>query len=81
LRFPTSQYANVVLRQSGRIVYSWSAQRAFLPVFTARRLARATYVCFLSRDLLDLASGRYELIAYLASTVPVRTRGSLVLRG
>jgi hypothetical protein len=81
LRFPTSQYANVVLRQSGRIVYSWSAQRAFLQVFTARRLgARATYVCFLSRDLLDLDPSRYELIAYLASTVPVRTRRSLIVR-
>jgi Intracellular proteinase inhibitor len=80
LRFPTSQYANVVLRQSGRILYSWSARRTFLPVFTARRLgARATYVCFLSRDLLDLEPGRYELIAYLASTVPVRTRRSFVM--
>jgi RecA-family ATPase len=31
------------------------------------------------RDLLDLSPGRYELIAYLASTVPVRTRRSLVV--
>jgi hypothetical protein len=79
LRFPTSQYANVVLRRGAKIMYSWSSQRVFLPAVTVRRLGpRATYVCSLARDLLDLEPGRYELIAYLASTVPIRTRRSFV---
>src|SRR4029450_1173421 len=83
LKFPTSQYANVVVRQRRKIVYSWSAERAFLQVVTPRRLpAGATYVCSLGApDPLDLDPGRYELIAYLASTVPVRTRRSLVVPG
>jgi Intracellular proteinase inhibitor len=80
--FPTSQYANVVLRRGGKVVYSWSYRRAFLPSFFARRLgARETYLCSLGPDPLDLEPGRYELIAYLASTVPVRTRRSLLVRG
>jgi Intracellular proteinase inhibitor len=80
VRFPTSQYANVVLRQGGKIVYSWSSDRVFAQYVTARRLGPgATYVCNLGPDLLDLEPGRYELIAYLASTVPVRTRRSLVV--
>jgi hypothetical protein len=80
VRFPTSQYGNVVLRQSGKIVYSWSSHYAFAQVISARRLgARATYVCSLGPDPLDLEPGRYELIAYLASTVPVRIRRSLVV--
>jgi hypothetical protein len=83
LSFPTSQYANVVLRRSGKIMYSWGSHRAFLQVVTARRLpARTTYVCSLGPpDPLDLEPGRYELIAYLASTVSVRTRRSLVVPG
>jgi hypothetical protein len=82
LSFPTSQYANIVLRQSGRIVYSWSSHRAFAQVITARRLAPgATYVCNLGPDPLDLQPGRYELIANLASrNVPVRTRRLLIIR-
>ena len=81
LSFPTSQYANIVLRQSGKIVYSWSSHRAFAQVITARRLGPgATYVCNLGPDPLDLQPGRYELIANLASrNVPVRTRRSLVV--
>jgi hypothetical protein len=81
--FPTSQYANVVLRQGGEIIYSWSANRVFAQAVTARRLdARATYVCILGPDPLDLEPGRYELIAHLAGkTVPVRTRRSLLVRG
>ena len=82
LSFRSSQYANVVLRQRGKIMYSWSSYRAFLQVFTARRLgARATYVCSLDPDVLDLEPGRYELIGYLASTVALRTRRSLFVRG
>lgn len=80
VRFPTTQYANVVLRQSGKIVYSWGSQYVFAQVVTGRRLgARETYVCSLGPDPLDLEPGRYELTAYLASIVPVRTRRSLVV--
>jgi hypothetical protein len=82
LGFPSSQYAEVVVRQGGRTVYSWSDHRVFLPVVTALRLeAGETYVCSLGPDPLDLEPGRYELIAYLASSVPIRTRRSLVVRG
>jgi Intracellular proteinase inhibitor len=83
LSFPTSKYANVVLRQGGKIGYSWSSDRVFAQYVTARRLGPgATYVCNLGPDLLDLEPGRYELIAYLASrSVPVRTRRSLVIPG
>jgi hypothetical protein len=83
LSFPTSQYANVVLRQGGKTIYSWSSNRVFAQAVTARRLgAGATYVCALGPDPLDLEPGRYELIAHLAGkTVPVRTRRSLLVRG
>jgi Intracellular proteinase inhibitor len=83
LSFPTSQYANVILRQGGKIVYSWSSDRVFAQVVTSRLLgARATYVCSLGPDLFDLEPGSYEVTAYLASrSVPVRTRRSLVIPG
>ena len=80
LGFPTSQYANVVLRRRTKTVYSWSAHRAFFQVNTARVLAPgATYACSLGPDPLDLEPGRYELIANLASRLQVRTRRSLVI--
>jgi hypothetical protein len=83
VRFPTSQYANVVLRRGGKIIYSWSANRGFAQVVSARRLgARETYVCSLGPDPLDLEPGRYELIAHLAGkTKPALTRQSLLVRG
>lgn len=82
LSFRSSQYADVVLRQGGRTVYSWSDHRVFLTVITALRLgAEETYVCSLGPDPLDLEPGRYELIAYLASSVPIRTRRSFIVRG
>jgi Intracellular proteinase inhibitor len=82
LSFPDRQYANVILRRGAEILYSWDADRGFAQVFSARRLgARATYVCNLGPDPLDLQPGRYELIAYLASrSVPVRTRRLLIIR-
>jgi Intracellular proteinase inhibitor len=82
LSFPSSRYANVVLRRGGRVVYSWSYRRFFLDVVTARRLgARATYVCSLGPDLLDLEPGRYEVVAYLSSMMRAETRRSLVVPG
>lgn len=83
LSFPSSQYANVVLRQGGKIIYSWSANRGFAAVVSGRRLgARATYVCSLGPDPLDVEPGRYELIAHLAGkTKPALTRRSLLVRG
>jgi Intracellular proteinase inhibitor len=81
--FPTSQYANVVLRRGGKIIYSWSAKRGFAQAVSGRRLgAGATYVCTLGPDPLDLEPGRYELIAHLAGkTKPALTRRSLLVRG
>jgi hypothetical protein len=80
VRFGSSQYADVVLRRSGGIVYQWGSDRVFAQVVTSRLLgARGTYVCSLSPDLFDLEPGRYEVTAYLASGVPVRIRRSLVV--
>jgi hypothetical protein len=66
LTFPTSQYANVIVRRGGRLVYSWHYRRAFFQAFTGRTLEPgATYVCTLGPDALELDPGRYEVIAYL----------------
>jgi hypothetical protein len=82
LTFPTSQYANVVVRQGGRIRHSWHFGHAFFQAFTARSIRpRQTYVCTLRPAPLDLEPGRYEVVAYLTSTVRVSTRRSLLVRG
>ena len=83
MRFRSSKYAEVVLRRDGEIVYSHTDNHAFLQVVIIWRLdARATYVCELGPDRLDLEPGRYELTADLASsTAPVGTRRSLLVRG
>jgi hypothetical protein len=69
ITFPTSQYAEVLLRRRGKVAYSWSAGRGFFPAFSARALGpRETYVCTLGPDTLPvegLEQGRYELRAYL----------------
>lgn len=82
LSFPDRQYANGILRRGAEILYSWDADRGFAQVFSARRLGpRATYICSLGPDRLDLEPGRYTLIACLASkSVPVRTRRSFAVR-
>lgn len=82
--FPDSRYADVVLRQNGRIVYAWSSRYSLhLAVVRVLRLAAgATRVCSLFPDRLNVEPGRYELIAYLASrNAPLRARRWLLVRG
>lgn len=82
LAFPTSQYANVVVRQGGRIRHSWHFGQLFFQAFTARSIGpRQTYVCTLRPAPLDLEPGRYEVLAHLTSTIRVSTRRSLLVRG
>jgi hypothetical protein len=83
LVFPTSQYANVVVRKGGAVVYSWDRRRAVFPAFHARTLRpRENYVCELAPDRIDLEPGRYELIAYLTTyRLRVFTRRSLLVSG
>ena len=69
LIFPSSPYADVVLRRRGRAVYAWSEGRGVYPAFWYRTLAAGeTYTCSLAPDTLDfdsLQSGRYHLIGFL----------------
>lgn len=83
LVFPTSQYANVVVRKAGAVVYSWHHRRAFLQAFHGRTLRpRENYVCDLGSDPLILEPGRYELMAYLTTyRLRVFTRRSLLVSG
>jgi hypothetical protein len=82
LTFPTSQYADVVVRQGGEVKYRWSSRRGFFQAFTGRTLGpRSVYKCYLGPDRLDLEPGRYEVIAYLTSTTRVFLRRALIVRG
>ena len=82
LSFPTSQYADVVVRKGGERRHLWSWRIKFQQMVTARTLGpRETYTCTLRPTVLELEPGRYELIAYLTSTTRVFLRRSLVVRG
>jgi hypothetical protein len=83
LSFPTSQYANVIVRRGGRLVYSWHFRRVFFQAFTGRTLEPGeTYVCRLAPDALELEPGRYEVIAYLSTyRLRVFKRHSLLVNG
>jgi len=71
LTFPSSQFADIVLRRKGRTAYRWSMGRGFYQAFTAKTLGpRETYVCTLGPDTINvdgLEQGRYELLAYLTA--------------
>jgi hypothetical protein len=82
IAFPTYQYADVVVRKGGRVEHRWSWRRAFQQAFSHRILRpRETYVCALLPARLDLEHGRYELHAYLTSTIRVETRRALLVNG
>ena len=82
LSFPTSQYADVIVRRGGERRHLWSWRKAFFQLLTARTLGpRETYTCTLRPTVLELEPGRYELIAYLTSTTRVFLRRSLLVRG
>jgi hypothetical protein len=83
LRFPTSQYANVIVRQGGGLKYSWHFHKVFFQAFTGRTLEPGeTYVCRLGPDALELEPGRYEVIAYLTTyRLRVFRRHSLLVNG
>jgi hypothetical protein len=82
LSFPTSQYADVIVRRGGERRHRWSSRKAFFQAFTARTLGpRETYTCTLRPTVLELEPGRYELIAYLTSTTRIFLRRSLIVRG
>ena len=79
---PTSQYADVVVRKGGRLEHRWASGHVFFQAFTHRILRpRETYVCTLEADSLNLEPGRYEVRAYLTSTIRVFTRRSLLVNG
>jgi Intracellular proteinase inhibitor len=82
IAFPTSQYADVLVRKGGRVEHWWGWRRAFFQAFTHRILRpRETYVCALQPARLDLEPGRYELHAYLTSTIRVELRRALLVNG
>ena len=81
LTFPTSQYADVVVRRGSVIRYRWSLGRVFLQAFSSRTLRPSeTYICTLGPDPLVVGPGPYTVIASLStSRIRVVARRPLVV--
>ena len=71
LTFPSGQtYDFKIYNESGRAVYTWSADRAFIQLFRQEKFGPGERSYGLSVPLGDLPPGRYKAQGYL-TTSPV----------